>query len=678
VTLLRTLLIVTAALAFGFASPAQATAANVVPNPGFEQGGCGTTPIICGWTSGDPMSRDTMDTHSGGASMVLWKDCGPTGCFTGVFSASTDPAFCAGIGPGGHLASFWSRGWEFVSLAAVFFQDPDCTAPLGSDSFGDWLTEPGWQELTGMLVAPPGTQSALFDVSAVQECDDFCNPQAKFDDLYVEDAAVAGPAIGSFNPLAGPVGASVDIFGVNFTGATSVKFNGTAASFTVDSDSEIHATVPNGATRGPITVTTPTGTGTSNHLFGVQPTITSFTPTCGPAGSLVDILGSGFTGATTVRFSGTETSFTVDSDSEIHAAVPSAQPGAISVTTPGGTGMSSSPFMGSCPSMDPTISSFTPMSGARGTSVDILGTHFTGASWVYFNASVADFTIDSDSEIHAIVPSTATTGSIWVTTPHGTGISSSWFTVIGDTAPPATTITSGPSGTTSSTSATFEFTADEPATFECRLDGAGFGACTSPKTYTDLVDGSHTFRVRATDAAGNADPVPAERTWTVATSPPPPPPASCTGGAITIRDNQSASPYPSTCVVSGLAGTISDVDLRLTGLSHTYPDDVDVLLVSPAGQNAIVLSDAGGALDVVNCSLTLDDEAASALPDSGQIACPGAYRPANHGAGDPFPAPSPAPSGQVNLSSFDGGAPNGTWSLYVVDDAAAHTGHIDS
>jgi hypothetical protein len=87
-----------------------------------------------------------------------------------------------------------------------------------------------------------------------------------------------------------------------------------------------------------------------------------------------------------------------------------------------------------------------------------------------------------------------------------------------------------------------------------------------------------------------------------------------------------------------------------------------------------VLSDAGGAPDVVNCSLTLDDEAASALPDSGQIACLGAYRPANHGAGDPFPAPS----GQVNLSSFDGAAPNGTWSLYVVDDAAADTGHIDS
>ena len=97
---------------------------------------------------------------------------------------------------------------------------------------------------------------------------------------------------------------------------------------------------------------------------------------------------------------------------------------------------------------------------------------------------------------------------------------------------------------------------------------------------------------------------------------------------------------------------------------------------SPGGQNAIFMSDAGGQTDLVNCDLTIDDEAPAVLPDDTQIACPGNYQPANYEPGDPFPAPAPAPSGSVALSTFDGGTPNGTWSLYVVDDAAVDVGSI--
>ena len=72
-----------------------------------------------------------------------------------------------------------------------------------------------------------------------------------------------------------------------------------------------------------------------------------------------------------------------------------------------------------------------------------------------------------------------------------------------------------------------------------------------------------------------------------------------------------ATPYPSTCIISGLAGTITDVNMTLTGLSHTCPDDIDLLLASPTpSTNAIVMSDAGSSLDVVSVNLTLDDEAA--------------------------------------------------------------------
>ena len=97
-----------------------------------------------------------------------------------------------------------------------------------------------------------------------------------------------------------------------------------------------------------------------------------------------------------------------------------------------------------------------------------------------------------------------------------------------DTIAPNTTLSSGPSGAFRSTSATFGFSSSEPdSTFECSLDGAPFAACTSPKTYTGLAQGTHTFQVRAIDAAGNVDPTPASRSWRVDTLPP--------GGSITIN-----------------------------------------------------------------------------------------------------------------------------------------------
>ena len=156
------------------------------------------------------------------------------------------------------------------------------------------------------------------------------------------------------------------------------------------------------------------------------------------------------------------------------------------------------------------------------------------------------------------------------------------------------------------------------------------------------------------------------------------PTQTCTGGPVTVLDAGPASPYPSTCSIPPMRASIADVNVQLNRLSHTYPDDIDLLLVAPTGDNATFMSDAGTLVDVLNCTLTIDDEAATTLPDTNGIICPGTYKPANHGAGDAFPAPAPAPSGGVNLSTFDGGTPSGTWSLYVVDDQAQDTGHIAS
>ena len=103
-----------------------------------------------------------------------------------------------------------------------------------------------------------------------------------------------------------------------------------------------------------------------------------------------------------------------------------------------------------------------------------------------------------------------------VLTLSGTSLGTNKAIVI-DTTAPETQIDSGPASPTNSTSAAFTFSADEISTFECQLDGGGFGACASPYA---VVDGSHVFDVRATDLAGNTDATPASHAWTVdATSP---------------------------------------------------------------------------------------------------------------------------------------------------------------
>jgi hypothetical protein len=99
-----------------------------------------------------------------------------------------------------------------------------------------------------------------------------------------------------------------------------------------------------------------------------------------------------------------------------------------------------------------------------------------------------------------------------------------------DATAPDTTIDSGPSGTTTLTSATFTFSADEAgASFDCALDGGSWTGCTSPNALDGFAAGAHTFAVRAIDVAGNVDATPAVREWTVE---PPAPSASPTQPAL--------------------------------------------------------------------------------------------------------------------------------------------------
>ena len=148
-------------------------------------------------------------------------------------------------------------------------------------------------------------------------------------------------------------------------------------------------------------------------------------------------------------------------------------------------------------------------------------------------------------------------------------------------------------------------------------------------------------------------------------------------GFISLSDVTVAAPYPSTNLISGVTGAVSKVTVTLHNLSHTFPDDLDILLVGPGGQSVILMSDAGGSADLTSTTLTFDDSVATAIPDSTQLTS-GTYRTGNYGTAgaDSFPAPAPAAPWDLSLDVFNNVDPNGAWRLFVVDDAGTDIGGI--
>jgi uncharacterized repeat protein (TIGR03803 family) len=153
-------------------------------------------------------------------------------------------------------------------------------------------------------------------------------------------------AFANLQTTSGKEGAKIGIFGQGFTSSSIVKFGGTqATSVTRLGSTYLAATVPVAALSGTVTVTTGATTLSTPHGFKVTPTLTSFTPASGPIGTSVSIVGTEFTQASKVTFNGKSASFTVNSDEEITATVPTgATTGHIIVTTRGGTATSETKF----------------------------------------------------------------------------------------------------------------------------------------------------------------------------------------------------------------------------------------------------------------------------------------------------------------------------------------------
>jgi hypothetical protein len=208
------------------------------------------------------------------------------------------------------------------------------------------------------------------------------------------------PSITSFTPTTANGQTLITIVGNNFSGTTSVKFGGIpATSFTVVSPTSITAFAGNG-TSGDVSLTNPYGTATlAGFTFIPPPTITSFSPVGAATGETVTITGTNLGGATAVSFGNTSAaSFTVVSTTTITAVVGAGSPGNVTVVTPGGS-TSKSGY-----SMLPTITSFAPTTGGRGTIVTITGTNFSGITGVKFGViNASSFTLNSSTSISAIV-----------------------------------------------------------------------------------------------------------------------------------------------------------------------------------------------------------------------------------------------------------------------------------
>lgn len=166
-------------------------------------------------------------------------------------------------------------------------------------------------------------------------------------------------------------------------------------------------------------------------IVPAPPTVTKLSPTTGGVGTSITITGTKLTGATSVTVNGIAARFTVLSDTSLVTSVPvGATTGKITVTTAGGTASSASFTVGTTKKA-PTVTSFTPTSGAVGTTVTLTGTNLAGATSVKLGTvTVASgWTVLSATQLRLAVPAGAATGTVAVTTDGGTGTSTASYTV---------------------------------------------------------------------------------------------------------------------------------------------------------------------------------------------------------------------------------------------------------
>ena len=246
-----------------------------------------------------------------------------------IATAPTITSFLPALGPMGTPVIVTGAG--FSGATGVAFGGAAATFTVGSAT-QITAAVPAGATSGPIAVATPGgtaTSAASFTVAPV----------------------ATAPSLTSVTPESGPVGAVVTLAGSGLTGATEVTFNGAAAAYTVDSDAQITATVPAGATSGPLVVTTPGGTARLRSFTVTSPpaapVVAQLQPTAARRGATVTISGSGFADVqegSAVRFGARAcTKYVSWSDAQITCKVPAkAKYGTLKVTVTTAAGTSNS------------------------------------------------------------------------------------------------------------------------------------------------------------------------------------------------------------------------------------------------------------------------------------------------------------------------------------------------
>ncbi len=374
------------------------------------------------------------------------------------------------IDPSGTIwAGATGRAYNNVNPPFVFGAFGRQFTPSGlSDAFFGTLTAAG-QPLNGQLLSGSGLETCR-DLTYTNSADalivgSFTSGNIPFTSPTLVNSIVGGttplpfiarsrvavPVLTSITPMAGATGALLTLNGTDFYNVEQVLIGGMPAVFTVVSPTQLTATVPATLPNGPaqVAVVTATDPGIPTPVYYTvlaAPASVTFSPGFGSVGAPVTLRGTGFTGATLVKFGGTTTTnFLIVSDQEISVRVPSMGLGSvkISVVNPAGTGISAANFgVG----IAPVISTITPTRGAAGSTFSISGAALGGATSVKIGAVPCVILSNTATTITARVPNTIT-GAVNVTTPYGTAFGP-FFTPTA----PAPTITlfapaSGPMGT---------------------------------------------------------------------------------------------------------------------------------------------------------------------------------------------------------------------------------------
>lgn len=386
--------------------------------------------------------------HSAGTGLDV-KVTTPSGTGTGsnLYTYGTPPPTVSSVSPnsgaigGGQTVTI--TGTNFTGATNVKFGGVAATGvTVNSD--------------TQITATTPGHSAGIVDVTVTTAVG-----TGTGSNLY--SYATSPPTVTAISPTSGSTlgGTQVTITGTNFTGTPQVTINGVAAAqVTVINSTTLTAVTPAGTgSNGPVVVTTSFGNSIAANIYSYvapvpptppAPTVTSVSLGFGTTLGLtpVTITGTNLTGTTSVTFGGNPaTSVIVVNPTTITALTPPGALGsvAVAVTTPGGTGTTAGAYQYITAS--PIVTAVNPNAGTNlgGSTVQITGTNFSGATAVTFGGIAAtSFTVLTATTITATTPAGTGIVNVAVTTPAGTGTGTNLFTYV--TQPPPTVAGISPNG----------------------------------------------------------------------------------------------------------------------------------------------------------------------------------------------------------------------------------------